>query len=84
MPPGEKDNNRVKKSVSTKYVAAIAANNPSVTNIVVAIKLWKVFFATSFRDLSANRHPTEAPNINKQKSMLCSGSFYGVDLLQLQ
>ena len=39
MPPGENDNNRVKKLVSTKYVAAIAANNPSVTNIAVAIKL---------------------------------------------
>ena len=76
MPPGQKDNNRVKKLVSTKYVAASAASIPRTTNIVVAIKLWKVFFATSFNDLSANLQPTEAPKINKQKSMLCSGNLY--------
>ena len=43
-----------------------AANKPKITNKKVATKLWNAFFETSLKVLSANLHPTEAPNIKRQ------------------
>ena len=56
-------------------MAIYAANNPNITKRIVATKLCMVFFATSLIDLSINLHPTEAPNINKQKLILSLGSL---------
>ena len=43
-----------------------AAATPNATNKKVATKLCNAFLPISLKVLSANLHPTEEPNINKQ------------------
>ena len=74
MPPGEKDNNRVKKLVSTKYVAAIAANNPSVTNIVVAPGPSEITDAKNINAISI-LDQNKALNISQLSTLIKESSF---------
>ena len=75
MPPGQKDRIKVKKLLSTKKVATNAAIKPNKTKSIVATKPWNELFATSLIVLFANLHPTEAPNINRQKLIDASGNL---------
>ena len=57
---------KVKKFLSITKLATNAAAMPNTTNKKVATKLCKAFFPISLNVLSANLHPTEEPNINRQ------------------
>ena len=69
------NNEDLKKFLSIISPATKAANTPSITSKKVATKLCNVFLAISLKVLSANLHPTEAPSINKQKSIIFAGSL---------
>ena len=60
----------MKKFLSIIRLAIKAAANPKITNKNVATKLCKALRAISLKVLFANLQPTEAPNINKQKSII--------------
>ena len=68
--------------LSTKNVATYAAIRPNKTKSIVAINPWNELLATSLNVLFANRHPTDAPRINKQKLIEeAAGQGYNVMVL---